>query len=264
MSMKLRFLGSSSSGNCALLTTARCNVLIDAGLRIHRLKDSLQSCGLDLCNIDAVFLTHDHIDHTIALRYFRENCAHIPIFANRGTWGTVAGYLKTSLRWNCFETGDVWEFGDLEIQSFQVPHDASDPVGFVFGHTGTHGHKRLGWLTDLGHVTTLVKERVRQVDALALESNYERQLLMNHERRSFSLKTRVAGTHGHLSNEDAFDLLDSAELPNCRDVFLIHMSRECNTTEDAMRRFSQGSLLRPFRINPIDPAMPAPTPFEIA
>jgi len=264
MGLTLRILGSSSSGNCALLSTPQCHVLVDAGLRINRLKDSLEACGVPLEKIDAVFLTHDHSDHTVALQYFRENCAHIPVFANEGTWNTIRSRLRTQLNWKKFETGQAWDFADLEIQSFEVPHDASDTAGFVFAHQGRGGVRRLGWVTDLGYVTELVKQRVRNVDVLALESNYEQHLLDNHPTRPLSLKTRVKGRHGHLSNEDAFSLLETVPMPQCRQVYLIHISRECNTEADALRRFAQGSFLRNFKIQSVNPFVEMPVPaFEI-
>lgn len=260
MGLTLRILGSSSSGNCALLSTPRCNVLVDAGLRINRLKDSLEACGVPLEKIDAVFLTHDHSDHTVALQYFRESCAHIPIFANELTWSAIRGRMRVRLNWKKFETGQAWDFADLAVQSFEVPHDACDPTGFVFAHHGERGVRRIGWVTDLGYVTELVKQRVREVDVLALESNYERHLLDNHPTRPLSLKTRVKGRHGHLSNEDAFALLESAEMPNCRQVYLIHISRECNTEQEAVKRFAQASFLRHFTVQTVNPFVEMPLP----
>ena len=257
MALKLRILGSSSSGNCALLSTARCNVLVDAGVRINRLKEILKACETPLESIDAVFLTHEHTDHTVALQYFRDACLNIPIFANRATANLVQRRMRQRLNWRIFETGQTWQFEDLEIQSFPVPHDSSDPVGFIFSSEGAHGTRRLGWVTDLGYVTELVRRKVCEVDALALESNYERHLLENHPTRPRSLKDRVKGRHGHLSNEDAFSLLDSVQMPHCRHVFLIHISRECNTQEDALRRFAQGSLLRSYTIETVDPFLVA-------
>ncbi len=253
MALKLRILGSSSSGNCALLSTPTRNMLVDAGIRINCLKKLLIECGLCLEQIDAVFLTHEHTDHTVALPYFRDGCQKIPIFANRATAAHVQRRCKQPLNWQVFETGDSWAVGDLEVQSFPLPHDASDPVGFVFSSQGAAEVRKLGWITDLGYVTELVRQKVRDVDMLALESNYEKHLLDNHPTRPLALKQRVAGRHGHLSNEDAFTLLDSVEMPRCRHVLLIHISKECNTEEEAVRRFAQGALLRSFTIETVNP-----------
>ncbi len=247
MAMKLRILGSSSSGNCALLSAGRSHVLIDAGLGINTIRRALESCSLALEKIDAVFLTHDHSDHTGALANFKKY-AHIPVFANELTAREVKKRLKHTLNWKLFESGQSWGFGELQVQSFCVPHDAQDSVGFIFEHE----KKRLGWITDLGYVTELVRDKVRDLDALALESNYEPHLL-THSDRPLALKTRIKGRHGHLSNEQAFEFLDGIDMPRCKHVYLIHVSRECNTVQDALSRFNQGALARNFKVEVVDP-----------
>ena len=249
MAFTLRIFGSSSAGNCALLCTAKHRVLIDAGLRINRLKALLGECGLGLDDIDAVFLTHDHCDHTVALRYFKETERHIAVFASRGTQAVLAGQTQVPLTWRIFDTGAAWAFDDLDIESFPVPHDGADPVGFVFAHEG----RRLGWMTDAGSVTQVMRQKAANVHLLALESNYEKNILMGNPRRTFANKKRVDGPHGHLSNEAAFDFLESTPLPHCERVCLIHVSRECNQPDAVLRRFSESLFKPPYALEPVDP-----------
>lgn len=246
MGMRFQILGSSSSGNCALLTTPECRVLIDAGFSARRLSAMLAAVGESLDSIDAVFLTHEHSDHTVGLRGISRH-PKIELFANRDTAFAVGEGLPKSksatgrkLNWKLFETGDTFRYRDLEVTSFSVPHDAHDPVGFVIGHQGSGvggEHKRLAWLTDLGYVPAMVRERVRDADVLVVESNYDDELLDSDTKRPWSVKQRIRGRHGHLSNHAVFELLTAAESPRWREVFLAHLSRDCNSMAAVDRTF---------------------------
>jgi phosphoribosyl 1,2-cyclic phosphodiesterase len=120
-----------------------------------------------------------------------------------------------------------------------VPHDASDPVGFMVRTASGN----LGFLTDLGHATKLVLERIRAANVLLLESNHDVEMLQNDPRRPWSLKQRILGRHGHLSNDSAADVAGEVLSERLRRLFLVHLSRECNRPELALKAVA-GRLLK--------------------
>lgn len=231
MALRFRILGSGSSGNAALLTSDDTRVLVDAGFSAKKLGDLLADAGESWERIDAIFLTHEHGDHAAALSGLARH-AHIKVFANRQTAETLQRGLKHRINWQLFETGGAFRFRDFEVQSFTVPHDAQDPVGFLIAH----GHddllsprRRLAWLTDLGHAPAHIREHIREADVLVVEANHCPDMLQADTRRPWSTKQRISGRHGHLSNAAARELLESIAGARWRHVFLTHLSRDCNS-----------------------------------
>lgn len=234
MAYRLTLLGSSSSGNCALLETAGTRVLIDAGFSGRQIVQRLGALGLGLKDIEAVFFTHEHADHAAGLRGL-SRAPHLKFFANRGTADALQRNLGRPVRWQLFETGQSFRFGELGVQTLPLPHDAYDPVGFVFS-CGSEGDlfaplRRLGWLTDLGSVTPELARACREVDDLVLEANHDPQLLQDDPHRPFSVKRRISGHHGHLSNAAASAFLAQLDAPRLRRLCLAHLSRDCNSPE---------------------------------
>jgi len=242
MSMQFSILGSSSSGNSGLLITEGCKVLVDAGFSCKRLTGMLEERGVRPEEIDAIFVTHEHSDHTAGISTFAKKFNPF-VFANTMTAKALQPKLKTKPRWKLFNTGSTFAFRDLTIESFSLPHDAHDPVGFKF--TAGRGDdlfsptRRLAWLTDLGFVPPKIADRIRDVDTLIVEANYCPELLERDERRPWSLKQRISGRHGHLSNSAARELLESVENPSWSQVFLAHLSRDCNSPEAVHSVFSE-------------------------
>lgn len=239
MSVRFKILGSSSRGNCALLITENCRVLIDAGFSGKRIGEMLEEAGESIDALDAVFLTHEHSDHISGIRGLtRYN--NLPVFANRATAQAVQRPLKRKLDWRLFETGATLRFRDLEVETFSIPHDAYDPVGFVFSHGEDDlfsPRKKAAWVTDLGYAPELVRQKIRDVDLLVIESNHCPELLQQSE-RPWSLKQRISGRHGHLSNAAACELLTGIENPRWKHVLLAHLSGECNSVEAVERSFA--------------------------
>jgi phosphoribosyl 1,2-cyclic phosphodiesterase len=245
MAMRFRILGSGSSGNCALLQTEQACVLIDAGFSMRKMRELLAETGVTMDHIDALFLTHEHGDHTAGVAGLHK-WPRIKLFANPATARAVQQGLEYKPDWQLFETGSRFVFRDLEIDSFSVPHDAHDPVGFRFSH-GFEGdllapRRSLAWLTDLGHVPQAVRERLRDCDMVVVESNHCPDLLKADIKRPWSTKQRISGRHGHLSNEAARELLATIASPRWRHVFLTHLSRDCNSLEAVDRMLA---TLRP-------------------
>jgi len=240
MALRFTILGSSSSGNCGLLQSDDCNVLVDAGFSARRLAEMVESAGVSLEAIDAVFLTHEHGDHCAGMQGLCRRPG-LKVFANRGTAAAVQATLKHRAEWHVFETGTSFRFRDLEIESFAVPHDAIEPVGFVFSHGEGDlfsARRSIAWVTDLGYAPELVRQRIRAVDVLVLESNYDPHLLQHDKKRPWSVKQRITGRHGHLSNEAARDLMASVEQPAWSHVCLAHLSRDCNSLEAVRKTFA--------------------------
>ena len=182
-----KILGSSSHGNCALLRTAHTKVLVDAGFSGRRIGQLLAEMGESIDAIDAVFLTHEHGDHAQGLRGLSKR-ADLPVFANRDTAEAVQAKLTRRMNWQVFQTGTSFRFRDLEVRSFQLPHDAYDPVGFKFAW-GEEGDLfaqpgSLAWVVDLGYVPEHVREQLRSVDTLVIEANYDEKLLDKDEKKT--------------------------------------------------------------------------------
>src|SRR5215471_57018 len=188
-------LGSGSAGNCALVETERTRVLVDAGLSARQIISRLAHLGLEPSQIDAVLLTHEHGDHTGGLEVLCRRW-EVPIYTNALTADAmrIAGQLASHRNWRLFQTGRDFALEDLEIHNFPVPHDAADPVGFVFNCNGA----ALGVLTDLGQVTKLVFSRVRHATKLYIETNHDGPLLQQDTKRPWSVKQRILSRHGHL------------------------------------------------------------------
>ncbi|WP_438479916.1 MBL fold metallo-hydrolase [Oleiharenicola lentus] len=232
MAMRMKILGSGSSGNCAVLCSEGSRVLIDVGFAQRKLRQLLHDAGEALEKIDAIFLTHEHGDHAAGIDALKK-FPHIKLFANSATAAAVQSKLDFRPEWQLFQTGSRFHFRDLEVESFHVPHDAQEPVGFTF----SHGHdddlftprRRIAWLTDLGHAPAHIPERIRDVDVLVVEANHCPQMLEADVRRPWSTKQRISGRHGHLSNQRMCELLANVTNPRWRHVFLTHLSRDCNS-----------------------------------
>lgn len=230
MSARLTILGSGSGGNCAYLETAETRLLIDAGLTARQIRQRLAAIARTPENLTAILITHEHNDHIQGLATLAGKLG-VPVYCNRATQDTLVWQLETKLDYRIFETGTGFSVGDVEVESFSVPHDAADPVGFLLRTAaGT-----IGFATDLGHVTRLVIERARQANVLVLETNHDVTMLLDCLTRPWSLKQRILGRHGHLSNDAAAQALEEIVTAELRHLYLAHLSRDCNRPELARR-----------------------------
>lgn len=250
-----RILGSSSSGNCSLLKTEHSTVLIDAGFSGKRICEMLEDAGERIENVDAVFITHEHSDHVTGVKGLSRH-RHLKFFANEDTARAIRKNLKSGADWKLFTTGLSFTFQDLRVSPFAIPHDAYDPVGFLFawGENDLFNPvRKLAWLTDLGYVPKLVHQKICDVDYLVIEANHDVQMLEANKRRPWSLKQRILGRHGHLSNKAALDLLQEVDNPKWRKVFLAHLSRDCNNVELVRRTFDPLGSARRCPMAVVDP-----------
>ena len=251
MPVRFTILGSGSSGNCAYVETESSRVLVDAGFSPRQIRQRLATIGRTPENLTAIFITHEHADHISGLFGLAEKL-RIPIYCNSDTQEAIAwafkerwngkrdplfdGMEKTAadfiaqLEWRLFQTGDRFELNDLQVETFPIPHDAQDPVGYLLRTSAGN----FGFATDLGHMTKLVMERIRAANVLVLESNHDVRMLQD-SRRSWHLKQRILGRHGHLSNESAAEAAEQIMSADLKHLYLAHLSRECNKPELAMR-----------------------------
>ncbi|MGA2657518.1 MAG: MBL fold metallo-hydrolase [Verrucomicrobiota bacterium] len=230
MPVCLTILGSGSSGNCTYVETDEARILIDAGLSLRQVRRRLATIGRAPENLTAILITHEHADHVYGLPALGEKL-RIPVYCNRPTQEAIEYQLETRLDCRIFATGASFEVGDIQVETFSVPHDAQEPVGYLLRTPAGN----LGFLTDLGHTTRLVLERVRAANVLVLESNHDVKMLQDCPTRPWSLKQRILGRHGHLSNEAAADAVEQIMSAGLRYLYLGHLSRECNRPELAYR-----------------------------
>lgn len=225
---QLTVLGSGSAGNCALVEAAGTRVLIDAGFSARKIARALEAVRIQPAQIDAILLTHEHSDHAAGVGVWSRR-HKTPVYANRLTAEALSRETEGTA-WRIFSTGSDFAIGDLSIQSFAIPHDAAEPVGFVLSHAGV----RLGFLTDLGFATRMVTERVRQVHTLVIETNHDERMLHDDTRRPWAVKQRILSRHGHLSNTAAAEVLAEIAGNGLRRAVLGHLSEDCNTPELAV------------------------------
>ncbi len=229
MALQLCILGSGSAGNSILVCSDETFILVDAGFSARETERRLAALGLQPSQIAGICVTHEHNDHTAGLRILQKKHG-IPLYANAGTIEALARSPGArDLRWNVFATGSSFPIGDLLVEAFSVPHDAYEPVGFVV----SDGQDRVGVATDMGMATQLVRDRLAGCRAIVIESNHDEQLLQAAE-RPWSLKQRIMGRQGHLSNRLAADLLAGIAGPHLEHVFLTHLSEDCNRADLAL------------------------------
>ena len=221
-------LASGSKGNCIYLNTPHCKLLIDAGISGRATTKKLEEIGVDIKEIDAILITHEHSDHIQGLRVLAFK-HQIPVFANHETAKGIVNHFRDCPKFKIFSTGETFEYCGLEIHPFSIQHDTLDPVAFTIKVDGL----KLGFCTDLGFATSLVRNQLLQCDYLYLEANHE-PLMVHSSTRPAVYKQRVLGRSGHLSNQACAELLTQIAHPGLKHVHLAHLSEECNSHEKAL------------------------------
>jgi len=222
-------LASGSKGNCIYFGTGNTKVLIDAGISGKATKQALASIDVDIADIDAIIITHEHTDHIRGLKVLAYNMG-IPVFANSETAKGIAEKFHGCPQFKIFSTGETFEFHDMEIHPFTIQHDAADPVAFTI-----HAHDiKTGFCTDIGFVTSLVQNHLKDCDYLYIESNHQPSMVHSCS-RPYVCKQRVLGRSGHLSNEACGNLISTIHHPGLKHVHLAHLSHECNSPEYAIK-----------------------------
>lgn len=214
-------LGSGSSGNCLIVESGDSRILVDVGFSCREVERRLDSVGISSRHFDGVVLTHEHGDHSRgAARFSRRH--RVPIYATRGTLSCLR--LPSTLpKPVIIEPPTPFSVGDFLIEAFAIPHDASEPVGLVIECDGG----RLGLAADLGQRPERTWRRLRDLDALVLETNHDLEMLRSGP-YPWPLKERIASENGHLSNRDAAEGLREILSERLRWLVLYHLSRTNN------------------------------------
>ncbi|MFB0847131.1 MBL fold metallo-hydrolase [Paenibacillus oleatilyticus] len=224
--MGIRFcvLGSGSTGNATVVATEEGKVLIDAGLSAKKIDQLLKERGMSASELDAIVVTHEHADHikglgAVARKY------DLPVYANEKTWAELDRQIGEIAEENrcVMKTGEMLEFGSLQVESYGISHDAAEPVGYCFYHE----EEKLSVATDLGYMSSKVKEKIQDSDVLVLESNHDIEMLRM-GRYPWNIKRRILSDVGHLSNEAAGIGLVDVMTAKTKRVYLAHLSRDHN------------------------------------
>ena len=194
---KVTMLASGSKGNSALISTGKQNFLVDMGISCKMITSRLNEVGFAVENLDGIFLTHEHIDHVKGLATFTKKYT-VPIYSSELTWRAILSKEPKIERRNCRIIGGALKCGEVEINSFEIPHDAVDPHGYVFKCNGS----KCAYITDTGFVTPTIRQAAEDADTIILEANHDVEMLKNGIYPPH-LKQRILSTRGHLSNESA-------------------------------------------------------------
>ena len=233
-------LGSGSRGNCTVVAGEGGAILLDCGLSGSRVVERLEAVGVDPSSVRAIALTHEHSDHVAGARTTSKRLG-VPVYMTSACRAQMprADEIEDV---RIIEPGAAFAVAGITVEAFRVPHDTVDPVGFIAGH----GANRVGLVTDMGAVRRSTIERLRACRAIVLEFNHDPGMVATNPYPD-SVKERVLGGHGHLSNAQGAELLAALGAGQVRDVVLAHLSEKNNLPElaleaarGAMRRWTRG------------------------
>jgi phosphoribosyl 1,2-cyclic phosphodiesterase len=227
--MQIISLQSGSNGNCIYVEAGGVKLLFDAGISGNRVRQRLAFHGRDTACVDAVLISHDHVDHSRNMGILHRKF-HLPIYVTAKTYNAASRYELgeiSELRHFC--SGEILQFGKVKVETIPTPHDSVDGVVFVVDD----GKHRLGILTDLGHVFNDLEDIIGSLDAVLLESNYDPEMLTRGHYPEW-LKKRIKGPGGHISNFEAAETLRSASSKKMKWICLAHLSQDNNTPALAM------------------------------
>lgn len=228
--MEARFcpLFSGSAGNAIYIGTENTHILVDAGLSGKRVEQALCQIGVRPDQLSAILVTHEHSDHIRGIGVLARR-HRLPVYANEGTWAAMEGMLgevPASQRRVFYNERDFY-IGPIGVEPYCIPHDAADPVGYCF----YMGEKKISIATDLGHTKPEILDRIAESDILLLEANHDVDMLERCARYPASLKRRIRGRRGHLSNEQCAQALLTLVERGVGCAVLGHLSDQSNTPE---------------------------------
>jgi phosphoribosyl 1,2-cyclic phosphodiesterase len=235
MSLFIASLNSGSNGNCYYIGNSEEAVFVDAGLSCRETEIRMKRLGLNMSNIRAIFISHEHSDHIVGVNQLVSKY-QIPVYVSQATL-KEAGFWKIRKFTFHFTAQQAIQIGGLQITAFQKKHDACDPHSFVVSAAKTN----IGVFTDIGEPCEKLIHYFRQCHAAFLESNYDEQMLEK-GRYPFYLKNRIRGGNGHLSNRQALDLYAKHRPSFMSHLLLSHLSKENNSPELVESLFTSTSF----------------------
>ncbi|MDQ9171746.1 MBL fold metallo-hydrolase [Oxalobacteraceae bacterium R-40] len=226
--MKFASLGSGSEGNALLVSTAAesscTTIMVDCGFGIRETEQRLAKLHLLPQQIDGIVVTHEHQDHIGGVFKFAQK-HRIPVWLSFGTF-QASRQTHANVRINFCRDGEAFSIKGLELHPFTVPHDAREPLQYAI----SDNCNRLGVLTDIGQSTSHVVDSLGTCDALVLECNHDRQMLAKSS-YPHSLKQRIGGLYGHLSNQVSAEILEAVDQSKLKKVIAAHLSRQNNSAD---------------------------------
>ena len=227
--MRFASLGSGSQGNALIVESGDTRLLLDCGFSTRSTVERLARLDVAPEALNAVLVTHEHSDHMAGVFKFARRYS-IPVFLTHGTH-LAAPHGKTALpECRLIDSHTPFVIGDIEVQPFPVPHDAREPVQYVF----FDGRFRLGVLTDAGAITQHIVDVLQDCDALVLECNHDREMLAASDYPAM-LKRRISGNYGHLDNEQALSLLRRIGTARLQHLVAAHLSEHNNCPQRVAR-----------------------------
>ena len=221
--MRFASLGSGSKGNATLVEVGATRILVDCGFSCVETEKRLARLSLEPGDLSAILVTHEHGDHISGVARLSRRY-QLPVWMTAGTEAVHKGGEVAA--WQCFNGHENFSIGELHIEPFPVPHDAREPCQFVF----SDGERRLGLLTDVGSITSHIVQALLNLDAIILECNHDPDMLSNGPYPPV-LKQRVGGPFGHLSNQQAAELLARIDTDHLQHLVIAHLSEKNNEPE---------------------------------
>lgn len=234
--LKFCSLFSGSSGNSLFVQSDQSKLLIDCGASGKKICEALASINSSIEDIDAILITHEHSDHVQSLGLLSKKY-NIPIYINEETFNALSNAQKEKIsedKINFFINDKEFYFNDLTIKPFSIPHDAANPCGYNIHN----GKRKISIATDLGHINDSILNNLKNSSFILLESNYDPSILQV-SKYPYSLKERIKGPKGHLSNETAGKLISALSSNELKEVMLGHLSKENNFPELAYQTVTE-------------------------
>ncbi|HLS35326.1 MAG TPA: MBL fold metallo-hydrolase [Bacillota bacterium] len=254
--MRFSVLASGSTGNAFYIESGETKLLVDAGLSGVQLERLFANININPEELSGLLVTHEHSDHIKGVGIFARKY-NLPVYANEKTWRAMSksiGKLSTEQKFE-FQTNQVKTFGNMDVQSFEVSHDAVEPMFFTFHK----GDKKIALVTDLGYVSERIKKTIENADAYIFEANHDVEMLRAGS-YPWSVKRRILSDSGHVSNEDCGIALSEVIGNETKRIYLAHLSQDNNMKDLARMTVEQELQKRGITVDLFDTDPNEPTP----